>query len=90
MAEIIARRVEVTPRFLRMLEDIDQNPEPWLADQERMIHIYGPYLLVLSREIDVNPLPVPIFSLLASLDSSWRATWSLKTRGPGVSFRAEM
>jgi hypothetical protein len=55
-----------------MLEDIDQNPEPWLADQERMIQIYAPYLLALSREIDVespagaDPLP------LASLHSSWR------------------
>ena len=28
IAEVIALRVEVTPRFLGMLEDIDQNPEP--------------------------------------------------------------
>lgn len=62
IAEVIARRVEATPRFLGMLEDIDQNPEPWLADPGRMIHIYALYLLALFREIDAYPLLVRIFS----------------------------
>lgn len=54
--------MEATPRFLGMLEDIDQNPEPWLADLGRMIHIYALYLLALFREIDAYPLLVRIFS----------------------------
>jgi hypothetical protein len=62
IAEIIARREEVTPRFVAMLEDIDRDPEPWLVDQERMIHIYALYLLALFRETRAYPLLVRIFS----------------------------
>jgi Protein of unknown function (DUF1186) len=45
-----------------MLEDIDRDPEPWLADQERMIHIYALYLLALFRETRAYSLLVRIFS----------------------------
>jgi hypothetical protein len=45
-----------------MLEDIDRDPEPWLADQERMIHIYALYLLALFRETRAYWLLVRIFS----------------------------
>lgn len=62
VAELIARREEVTPRFLEILEDIDKNPEPWLADDQRMIHIYALYALALFRETRAYPLLVRIFS----------------------------
>ena len=62
VAQVIARREEATPRFLETLEDIDQNPEPWLADDGRMIHIYALYGLALFREIRAYPLLVRIFS----------------------------
>lgn len=62
VAEIIARREEVTPRFLEILEDIDKDPEPWLAEEQRMIHIYALYALALFRETRAYPLLVRIFS----------------------------
>ena len=62
VAEVVARREEVTPRFLEILEDIDKNPEPWLADDGRMIHIYALYGLALFRETRAYPLLVRIFS----------------------------
>jgi len=61
-AEVIARREEATPRFLAMLEDIDRNPESWLADNDWMVHIYALYLLALFRETRAYPLIVRIFS----------------------------
>jgi hypothetical protein len=60
--EVIARREEVTPRFLKILEDIDNDPESWLADDDRMIHIYAMYFLALFREVRAYPLLVRIFS----------------------------
>lgn len=60
--EVIARREEVTPRFLEILEDIDNDPESWLADDDRMIHIYAMYFLALFREVRAYPLLVRIFS----------------------------
>jgi hypothetical protein len=62
LAEVTARREEVIPRFLEILEDIDRNPEPWLADDKRMIHVYALYLLALFRETRAYPLLVRIFS----------------------------
>ncbi len=62
VAEMIARREEVTLRFLEILEDIDKNPGPWLADEQRMIHIYALYGLALFREVRAYPLLVRIFS----------------------------
>lgn len=62
VAEVIARREEATPRFLEILEDIDRDPGPWLADDGRMIHIYALYLLALFRETRAYPLLVRIFS----------------------------
>jgi Protein of unknown function (DUF1186)/SEC-C motif len=62
VAEVIARREEVTPRFLEILEDIDRNPETWLMDDQGMIHIYAMYLLALFREAAAYPLLVRIFS----------------------------
>jgi hypothetical protein len=62
VAEVIARREEVTLRFLAILEDIDRNPEPWLTEGGRMIHLYALYLLALFRESRAYPLLVRIFS----------------------------
>lgn len=60
--EAIARREEVTSRLLDILEDIDRDPEPWLADQAGMLHIWAFYLLALFRETRAYPLLVRIFS----------------------------
>ena len=62
VAEVIARREEVTPRLLGILEDIDRNPQPWLADGDRMLHIWAFYLLALFRETRAYPLLARIFS----------------------------
>jgi hypothetical protein len=55
IAEAITRREEVSPKLLAILEDINHHPEPWLADQRRMVHIYAMYLLVLFREPRAYP-----------------------------------
>lgn len=62
VGEVLARREEVASRFLEILADIDKNPEPWLADDARMIHIYALYGLALFRETRAYPLLVRIFS----------------------------
>jgi hypothetical protein len=62
VAEVIARREEVTPRLLGILEDIDRDPERWLADAEGMLHIWAFYLLALFRETRAYSLLVRIFS----------------------------
>ncbi len=50
VSEVIVRWDEVTPRLLGILEDIDRDPEPWLADAEGMLHIWALYLLAPFRE----------------------------------------
>lgn len=62
LAEVRARREEVIPRFLEILEDVDRNPEPWLVDEGRIVHIYAMYLLALFRETRAYRLLVRIFS----------------------------
>jgi hypothetical protein len=62
VAEAIARREETVPVLLQILEDIVQNPEPWLADESRMDHIYALYLLALFRETRAYHLVLQIFS----------------------------
>lgn len=62
VAEAISRREEIVPLLLEMLEEIDRNPEPWVADPGRMVHIYALYLLALFRETRAYPLVVRIFS----------------------------
>ena len=62
LAEIILQREEAIPILLTTLEDIDRNPEPWLADEDRMVHVYALYLLALFREVRAYPLLVRIFS----------------------------
>lgn len=62
VAEAVARREEVIPALLEILEAIDSNPAPWLADQGRMVHIHAMYLVALFRETRAYPLLVRIFS----------------------------
>jgi len=62
IAECIAGKEEVLPRLLQVLEDVDNNPEKWRADQSRMIHIHAMYLLALFREQQAGQLLVRIFS----------------------------
>lgn len=62
VAEAVARREEVIPILLGTLEAIDSDPEPWLVDQRRMVHIHAMYLLALFRETRAYPLLVRIFS----------------------------
>ena len=60
--EVIARKEEVIPEFLKILEDIDANPTPWAEDAGRMIHIFAMYFLALFRETKAYPLLVRIFA----------------------------
>ncbi|MCI0621785.1 MAG: DUF1186 domain-containing protein [Acidobacteria bacterium] len=62
VAEIVSRREEAIPVFLQILEEIDADPEPWIANQQCMDHIYALYLLALFREPRAYPLLVRIFS----------------------------
>lgn len=62
IAEAIARREDVTPRLLAILEGIDRDPAPWLAEAAGMLHIWAFYLLALFRESRAYPLLVRIFS----------------------------
>jgi uncharacterized protein DUF1186/SEC-C motif-containing protein len=62
VAEAVTRREEVIPILLETLEDIDRDPEPWLVDQGRMVHIHALYLLALFRETRAYPLLMRIFS----------------------------
>jgi hypothetical protein len=60
--EAIAKREEVIPAFLEILDDIDRNSDQWAADEGRMVHIFAMYLLALFRETRAYPLLVRIFA----------------------------
>ena len=62
VAEAVARRQAVIPILLETLEAIDNDPEPWLADQRRMVHIHAMCLPASFRETRAYPLLVRIFS----------------------------
>ena len=62
IAEAVTRRDEAIPFLLETLERVDRKPEPWVADQDCMLHIHALYLLALFRETRAYPLIVPIFS----------------------------
>jgi|SRR5665213_3328198 len=62
VAEAVARREEVIPILLETLEAVDRDPESWLADQRRMVHIHAMYLLALFQETRASPPLVRIFS----------------------------
>jgi uncharacterized protein DUF1186/SEC-C motif-containing protein len=58
----IACRDEIIPALLAVLEDVARDPEPFLHDEDRIIHIYAMYLLAQFQETRAYPLLVNIFS----------------------------
>lgn len=58
--EVIARKEETIPAFLQILENVADDPAPWLG--ERMIHVFAMYLLALFRETRAYPLLLRIFA----------------------------
>jgi uncharacterized protein DUF1186/SEC-C motif-containing protein len=60
--EAMARREEIIPPLLEVLENVAQDPQPFASDGERMIHIYAMYLLAQFREPRAYPLLVRIVS----------------------------
>ena len=59
--ECIARREEITPVLLEILEELGAHPEAW-PEQEGMVHIYAMYLLAYFRETRAYPVLVALFS----------------------------
>jgi len=59
--EAVARRDEVAPALLGVLEDVARDPLPF-ASPDRMLHIFAMYLLAQFRETRAYPLLVKIFS----------------------------
>ena len=62
VAECVARREEITPLLLQILERVADDPAAWPDYEDQMIHIYALYLLALFREKRAYPLMVRIFS----------------------------
>ena len=62
VAECVARREEITPLLLQILERLADNPEAWPEYEDHMSHIYALYMLALFREKRAYPLMVRIFS----------------------------
>lgn len=62
VSEAIIHRDEITPALLGILEDVIQNPEPFIQNNRLFSHIYAMYLLAQFREIRAYPLPLKIFS----------------------------
>jgi hypothetical protein len=60
--EAAAHRKEIIPRLLAVLEEVAKDPEPFLGDEDRNLHIYAMYLLAQFREPRAYPLLVKIFS----------------------------
>jgi len=62
VSEAILRRDEITPALLNILENVLQDPTPYLEDEPRFDHIYAMFLLAQFREARAYPLLVKIFS----------------------------
>jgi len=60
--EAVARRDEIISPLLEVLEAVGRNPEAFVRDGDRMIHIYAVYLLAQFQEPRAYPLLVRIFS----------------------------
>jgi len=60
--ESIVRREEMTPALLGILEEVSQDPLPFMRE-DRMAHIFAMYLLAQFRETRAYPLLVRIFSV---------------------------
>lgn len=61
--EAIARREEIVPELLRILDEAVRNPYPLAEDGNRMAHLYACYLLAQFREPRLYPLLLRLFSL---------------------------
>src|ERR1035437_1288892 len=62
VSEAILRRDEIIPALLKILEDVIENPEPFIEVSQRFDHIYAMFLLAQFRETRAYPLLVKIFS----------------------------
>lgn len=62
VAECVARREEITPLLLQILERLADDPAAWPENEDHMAHIYALYMLALFREKRAYPLMVRIFS----------------------------
>jgi len=62
LEEAVARREEIIPRLLAVLEGVAKDPVLFATDKSRNIHIYAMYLLAEFREPRAYPLLVKIFS----------------------------
>jgi len=58
----VARRDEITPELLRILEDATRDPQRWL-EEDHFAHRYALFLLAQFREPRAYPLIVRFFSL---------------------------
>lgn len=63
VAEVMARREEFVPHFLRILEETAEDPQRVSTDQSAMAHVFAVYLLAYFRESSALPLIIRIFSL---------------------------
>lgn len=61
--EAIARRDEIIPELLRILEDVADDPESYAEDASNMALTYAMFLLAQFRETRAYPLLVRIFSV---------------------------
>jgi hypothetical protein len=59
----VARREEITPALLKVLEDAAENPEPYASDADSMIVIFAGYLLAQFRESRAYPVLLRICAL---------------------------
>jgi hypothetical protein len=60
--EAVARRDQIIPLLLDVLESVARDPQSFASDPERLIHIYAMYLLAQFRETRAYPLLVQVFS----------------------------
>jgi len=65
--EAVAHREDIIPPLLEVLETVARDPESFVRDVDRMIHIYAMYLLAQFRESRAYPLLVKIFSVPGEL-----------------------
>jgi hypothetical protein len=60
--EAMARPQEIIPHLLAVLEEVERDPQPFLSDQNRLIHIIAMYLLAYFQEPRAYPLLLRIFA----------------------------
>jgi hypothetical protein len=62
LLDAVARKEELIPALLDVLQDVACDPEPYASDPGRMIHMYAMFLLAQFREARAYPLLVRILS----------------------------